>query len=107
LVVLFTSLYSPTLFCEVPTEFGRLTKISEMFKLDRMQLSGTMPTELGNLVALQSYFTAVTNMFTGKSPTELGRLVDMENNFRLAGCSLTGGIVTGTCMYVRVVSVWG
>ena len=59
----------------VPTDFGQLTKLREVY-LQNNRLTGTLPSELGFCTST-SIFTIGVNQLTGTVPSELGDLVSL------------------------------
>ena len=57
----------------IPTEFGRLRKLSE-FMMENNTLSGTLPSEIGNMLNIET-FTVQDNQISGTLPENMG---DME-----------------------------
>ena len=67
----------------LPSQFGRLTALSNDFHLEGNKLSGSVPSQLGNLLLISSAFYLSENSLTGILPSELGRLV-VTSEFSLA-----------------------
>ena len=56
----------------IPTQFGRLTKLSELL-MENNTLSGTLPEELSNMESLE-VFSVQDNHLTGSLPQNMGNL---------------------------------
>jgi hypothetical protein len=67
------TLYSNELTSTIPTEFGRLTKLKDLW-LNSNEMIGPVPSEIGLLTAL-TRMKLQNNDFTGVMPTEICELV--------------------------------
>ena len=61
----------------IPTQLGKLTKMTDDFGLSSNKLRGTIPTELGMLTKLCNDFQLQGNQLTGTIPDVLGKLTNL------------------------------
>lgn len=63
---------------ELPTEFGRLTKLEALGLSSATALKGTLPTEIGLMTSLRHIDLYGNTHLKGMIPTEIGNLKELE-----------------------------
>jgi len=79
---------------ELPTEFGKLAKLTQQFTVSRLALSKSVPTELGKLTKVADEFLLAGNFFTGAIPSQLGQMSSLSKHFQAMANLLSSTIPT-------------
>ena len=66
----------------LPTQLGKLTKMTELFLLQENGFTSSIPTQFGDLVEMNSELNLASNALSLAIPTQLGMLTKITAGFR-------------------------